>query len=93
MGYRFNYDILSRSDVWQIKYNNDPNLFTGYCGIRSRYNAETDGFDIVCVTDYPEIIKRVGLNGYTPAEQITDNNEPQMQNEDNQPATQPTEEK
>lgn len=93
LGYRFNYDILSRSDVWQIKYNNDPNLFTGYCGIRSRYNAETDGFDIVCVTDYPEIIKRVGLNGYTPAEQITDNNEPQMQNEDNQPATQPTEKK
>lgn len=91
--YRFNYDIILRSDVWQVKYNNDPNLYTGNCGIRSRYNAETDGFDIVCVTDYPEIIKRVGLNGYAPAEQITENNEPQMQNEGNQPAAQPTEEK
>lgn len=76
LGYRFNRDLLSRYDVWQVKYNNDPNLFTGYCGIKSRYNSENGGFDIICVTDYPEIIKRIGLNGYTPQEQnLTENTE------------------
>lgn len=69
LGYRFNRDLLSRYDVWQVKYNNDPNLFTGNCGIKSRYNAENGGFDTVCITDYPEIIKRIGLNGYMPQEQ------------------------
>ncbi len=74
LGYRFNRDLLSRYDVWQIKYNNDPNLFTGNCGIKSRYNSENGGFDIVCITDYPEIIKRIGLNGYMPpAPPMTEN--------------------
>ncbi len=69
LGYRFDRDLLSRYDVWQVKYNNDPNLYTGNCGLRSRFNAENGGFDIICVTDYPEIIKRIGLNGYMPQEQ------------------------
>ena len=75
LGYRFNSDLLLRYDVWQVKYNNDPDLYTGNCGIRSRYNAENGGFDIICVTDYPEIIKRIGLNGYLPAPSITENTE------------------
>lgn len=65
LSYRFNSSLLSRYDVWQVKYNNDPSLYKADCGIRSFADAESGEIRTVCVTDYPEIIKRIGLNGYS----------------------------
>ncbi len=61
LGYRFSYDLLNRYDIWQVKYNNDPSLFTGSCGITTRFDREPN---IISTRDYPDIMKHNGLNGY-----------------------------
>lgn len=59
--YRFSYDLLSRYDVWQVKYNNDPSLYTGSCGITTRFDREPN---IISTRDYLDVMKHNGLNGY-----------------------------
>mgnify|MGYP003289212553 FL=1 len=72
LGYCFNRDLLSRYDIWQVKYNNDPDIYTGSCGIRTKKDIVNGEMYTICTTDYPEIIKRVGLNGYTPSAENSD---------------------
>lgn len=62
--YNYNKNIVNRFDVWQIKYNNDPSLFTNKCGITTRYNRETGELQTVATRDYPDIMSKNGLNGY-----------------------------
>lgn len=65
LGYRFNSDLLSRYDIWQIKYNNDPSLYTGKCGIISRIDPVSGELRITTTRNYPDIMTYNGLNGYT----------------------------
>ncbi|MBR6581425.1 MAG: hypothetical protein IKK66_09025 [Ruminococcus sp.] len=59
--YRFSYDLLSRYDIWQVKYNNDPSLYAGSCGITTRFDREPN---IISTRDYLDVMKHNGLNGY-----------------------------
>lgn len=67
LGYRFNNDLLNRYDIWQVKYNNDPSLYTGNCGITTRFDREPN---IISTRDYPDIMKHNGLNGYPKEESV-----------------------
>lgn len=62
--YNFSKAVLSKFDVWQIKYNNDPSLYTKKCGITTRYDRDT--FEIITAStrNYPDIMAHNGLNGY-----------------------------